>query len=378
MNKLSILLIGAGGYGENYLKELLFEEIDTAEFVAVADPFVKTSPYYEVLNKKGIKLYSSPKEFYDAGNLADLTIISSPIHTHYEYILTALNHHSYVLCEKPVTIDLEKMKVLLEAEKESGCFVAIGYQMCYQNDVLALKQDVISGLFGKSIQMKSLRLMRRGDNYYSRNGWAGKLKCHGDYVFDSPLSNACAHQVQNMLFLLGRNISSTATVDSVTGVLYKARVNIENFDAAAIKISTKEKVDLYYYTAHCLDEKKVGPYSELLFEKAVVKEDDGNWTAEFKDGTVKDYSTFNKGKKLQKLYSVLECINKKIRPTCTLETAYEHIKVVLLVEKLPVYLRYDAKLKTDKEDSYYAIENLATDYLTCYESWSLPQVCSNA
>ena len=279
-----------------------------------------------------------------------------------------------MLCEKPVTIDLKKMQELLKAEKESGCFVAIGYQMCYQDDVLALKHDIMSGLFGKPLQMKSLRLMRRGDNYYSRNGWAGKLKCHGDYVFDSPLSNACAHQVQNMLFLLGRNINSTASVTSVSGVLYKARVNIENFDAAAIKISTQEKVNLYYYTAHCLDEKKVGPYSELLFEEALVKEDDGNWIAELKDGSIKDYSTCDKGKRLQKLYSVLECINNKTNPTCTLETAYEHIKVVLLTENLPVYLRYDAKLKKGEEDSYYAIENLAKDYLACYESWSLPQV----
>jgi Predicted dehydrogenases and related proteins len=374
MKTVSILLIGAGGYGENYVKEMLSGTVEGTTFLAVADPFIQTSAYKAQLEEKGVKLYESPEAFYLDGGKADLAIISSPIHTHYSYIMACLKAGSNVLCEKPVTIDEGKMKALIEAEEKSGKFVAIGYQMCFQRDLLALKKDVMAGLFGAPKRMKAIRMMRRTDSYYRRNGWSGKLSCHGEYIFDSPLSNACAHQAQNMLFLLGKDMENTAKVESVDGVLYKARVNIENFDAAAIKIETDCNVPLYYYTAHCLDEKKVGPFGEFEFEKATIIDENDRLVAHFADGSEKDYGTIDKGLRLQKLYDAVTAVREGTRPVCTLKTAFEHTRLVIMTEKLPVYLRYDAEVKSDEGDGYYAIKNLATDWLSCYRSWSLPEI----
>lgn len=376
MKKARLLLVGIGGYGENYIKEVFERNIENAELVAVADPFIDKSAYKDMLIEKKIPIYKSPEAFFLAGNKADLTVIASPIHTHYDYIITALSNGSNVLVEKPVTISLDKMESLIEAEKKSGLFVAVGYQLCFARDVLELKRRVISGEFGKPVRMKAIRMMRRGDKYYARTGWAGKLSCHGEFVFDSPVSNACAHQIQAMLFFLGTSMEMTGNVKSVDGVLYKARPDIENFDAASLCIHTEEDVDLYYYTAHCCDEKKVGPLIEMEFEKATIKSENDNFWIEYKDPAraKEDLTGFPKGERLQKLYDSLSAALNGTRPSVTLATSLAHIKCVLETEKIPVYIRYDAEKKTaDDGDSYWAIKDLAKEYMDAYDSWSLPR-----
>ena len=79
---VKVLLCGMGGYGENYVKEYLERDVLGSVLVAIADPFASKSPLYESVKEKGIPIYSSPHEFF-ASNKVDITIISSPIHTHY-------------------------------------------------------------------------------------------------------------------------------------------------------------------------------------------------------------------------------------------------------------------------------------------------------
>ncbi len=371
---IKVLLVGIGGYGENYLKEMLENPTLTPYLVGIADPFAFKSPMMARVKELGVSVYSSPEEFYLKGGIADLVVISSPIHTHYSYVLLALEHQSAVLVEKPVVISAERMDALREAEKRSGRFVAVGYQLCYSRHVQRLKKDILSGLYGKPIRARSLRLMRRGDNYYSRNGWAGKLSCHGEYIFDSPLSNACAHQLENMLFLLGGENDGACDVVSVSGVLYKARPDIENFDAAALRMTTDTGVDLYYYIAHPVDSAKVGPISTYEFTAGTVEEENDIFVGKLKDGSKIEYHPDSDEKKMQKLYDAIEAVEHGTKLPCTLRTAVGHMNAVIMAEHLPVYLRYDAERKRINDDGYYSIRGLEDEYLSAYREWSLPDL----
>lgn len=374
MEKVKVLLVGIGGYGENYIKEFLEKDIENAELFGIADPFLFKSPYADKIKEKNIRTSSSPEEFYLKYGKVDLTVISSPIHTHYRYIVSAFENGSNVLVEKPVVISLSLMDDLIKREKESGLFALVGYQMSYQRDLMALKKDVMSGIFGKPLRMKSMRLMRRGSSYYKRNGWAGKLNCHGMNIFDSPLSNACAHQVQTMLYLLSSDAEPSVDVSSVEGFLYKGKPDIENFDAASIIINTAIGVPLYYYTAHSIKEVKIGPISEYEFENATVFDEGGSFKAVFKDGSVKDYSAIDKGDRLQKLYDAIDASRgSEIRP-CTLKSTLSHIKTVILTESLPVYLRYDAEKIEENGDVFYAIPGLEKSFKEMYESWNVEKL----
>ena len=236
MKTIKILLTGIGGYGGNYLKELLFEtekKAPEAVLEGIADPFAANSPYYEEIQKRSIPVYDTPEQFY-AEHQADLAVISSPIHLHYGQIMTCLDH-SCVLSEKPLCADVGQAAEIIRKEQETKQFVGVGYQLSFSRDVLALKRDILSGKFGKPLFMKALHAMRRGSVYYARNGWAGCITKNGYPVYDSPVNNACAHQLHNMLYLLGQDGKAAAPV-SVQAVLWKAKPEIENFDAAALRV----------------------------------------------------------------------------------------------------------------------------------------------
>ncbi|MDR2102208.1 MAG: Gfo/Idh/MocA family oxidoreductase [Treponema sp.] len=380
MKKIRILLAGIGGYGELYINELLHNPDPALEIAGIADPFAERSPWYGEIKSRNIPLFKSPEEFYQNHKTpgTDLAVIASPIHTHYGYILTALSNGSNVLCEKPVCADLRQIDTLIAKERETGLFVAIGYQLCFARHVLALKEDILRGLFGRPRRLKAMCMPRRGTRYYRRNGWAGKLQFEGESILDSPLNNACAHELTNMLFLLGRDRHSSADVRSVQAELWRARPDIENYDAAAVRIRTGEDTELLFFTAHCIEKPHIGPLGEYVFEKGIIRwgENSGDeFTAHFSDGQTKSYRPGAEEKKLQKLYDALESVRSGSPPVCTLETARPHLKCVVMAQEFPVQVVPEEKLALgdkDTADPYYYVPGLAQTFSRCYEQFLLP------
>ncbi len=369
---VKVLLCGMGGYGENYVKEYLTRDVLGSVLVAIADPFASKSPLYNDVTAKGIPVYSSPEEFFKE-NRADLTIISSPIHTHYPYIMTALENSSSVLTEKPVCFKTEQIEEMEKKSRESGHFVAVGYQLCFSHDVLALKKDILSGVYGKSVKFRTIRLMRRNDVYYSRSAWAGAEMCHGEPVYDSPFTNACAHQYQNMVFLLGKEMEESASSVSVEGALIKVRPNITNCDTACLKFTVADGTELYYYASHAVDEVKLGPLSTYVFENGYVEETGNGFTGYLSDGRVIDYTSLDKGERMEKLWEAVRCVEEKRTPVCTLKTAEEHTHAVLMAQKRGVVdLSSSALAKTDDTGStYYTLPGLGEALKSAYDNWSV-------
>ena len=370
-----VLLCGMGGYGENYVKEYLTRDVLSSRLVAIADPFAEKSPLYGEVVKKGIPVYSSPEEFF-ASEKADLTVISSPIHTHYPYVMLALENGSNVLTEKPVCFDEAQFDRMEAKSRETGLFVAVGYQLCFSNDVLAMKKDILSGVYGKAVRFKTIRLMRRNDIYYGRSAWAGALLCHGEKVFDSPFTNACAHQYQNMVFLLGRSMDESGESVKCEGSLIRVRPTITNSDTAILKFTTAEGTELYYYASHAVDEVKVGPYSVYEFDGGCIEENEKGFIGHTADGRTIDYTALDKGERLEKLWEAVRCVEEGRTPVCTLKTSREHTHAVLLAQSMGVKdLSSSAVEKTDDKGSvYYTLPGLGSALQEAYRSWKT-EIC---
>ncbi|MCL2318918.1 MAG: Gfo/Idh/MocA family oxidoreductase [Treponema sp.] len=387
MGKLQVLLAGIGGYGAQYLGEFLDRENASFELAGVADPFAASSPRYGELEARSVPVFKTPEEFY-AVKKADLAVISSPIHTHYPYMLTCFENRSSILCEKPATGSLKELDELIALEKSTALFAAVGFQLCFSRDVQALKKDILNGLFGKPLEFKALRFPRRGTKYYRRNGWAGKLSFDGRVILDSPLQNACAHEMQVMLFLLGETMNRCASVSTVEAELWQARPDIENYDAAAVRLTTGPRnasprnassgVKVLFFTAHCIEESTPGPVGEFHFEKALVRwgeTSNEGFTAYFNDGRKKSYDETDKGKPLQKLYDVIEAVQTGIPPVCTLETARPHLQCVTMVQQYPVKKIPQEKLaqgRAEDGDVFYYVPGLAAAFSSAYEKNLLP------
>jgi predicted dehydrogenase len=379
MNKISVLLAGIGGYGQLYLNALLDNGDGSFVFAGAVDPYAASSPGFDVLKERGIPVYKTPQEFFAGGGRADLSVISSPIHTHYSYTVTCFENGSNVLCEKPFSGDLAKLDDIVEREKKTGLFCGVGFQLCFSAEMLALKKDIMNGVFGKPLTFKTCDLRRRGDKYYTRNSWAGKIAIDGENIFDSPLNNACAHDLQLMLFLLGDKLNNSAEAVSVEAELWKARPDIENFDAAALRIKTANNVPVNFYTAHCVEVPETGPVGEFRFEKAVIRwgeKPHSGFNAYLKDGGVKSYETDSANNVTKKLYGCMEAVRSGVPPVCTVKTTRNHLVCVVKAQEFPVNKVSSGKLiyerNTDDGDPFYYAAGLAQAFVRSYNENLLP------
>ena len=156
MEKVKILSVGIGGYAQGYLDALLKEENPNFEIVGMVDVAPQNSAVYPRLVERGVKLYASMEAFYEE-QTADLAIIVTPIHFHTTQILYALYHGSNVMCEKPLSGVSADEEILVKAMKETGKFVMIGYQWSHSDAILALKEDISAGVFGKAGETEEFR-----------------------------------------------------------------------------------------------------------------------------------------------------------------------------------------------------------------------------
>ena len=235
---VTLVLVGIGGMGSVYLQTLL-ENRDRGLFKiqGTVDPFPEGCPQLDELQTLRIPLYPDLENFFDRHE-AELTIVSSPIQYHSPQTRLALQNASDVLCEKPLAATIQEARTIIEARDRAEKWVAVGYQWSFSPAIQALKKDILGGLFGKSKRLKCLYLWPRDEAYYRRNDWAGKQKDRaGRWILDSPANNAMAHDLHNMLYVMGATPETSAGPARVEAELYRAH-DIQNFDTAAARCLT--------------------------------------------------------------------------------------------------------------------------------------------
>lgn len=370
-----IVLVGASGYGSSYLRELLGDKDTGADLVGVCDIRPDIAERVPILKERNIPVYDGLEAFF-AAQSADLAIIVSPVHFHTEMTLTCLAHGANVLCEKPLCLTVEEARRMQEASRAAGKFLTLGYQLDYRRDVLALKKDILDGRFGQPRRLSIYHCFHRGAKYYARNGWAGRISVNGREVFDSPFTNACAHQFQMMTFLLGDTMASACDVTGVDAELYHGNPNVENYDIAAMRFHTDKGAPIFYYTAHPL-KADLGPVGVFEFEKATVytEQERPVIKAVLSDGTEIDYSRIDPGLPMQKLYDAIECARGGSAPLCGVEADLAHIKAVRMVQQQPILpVRDELRHVIDMDgDAFTVIDGLEEALVGSAKSWALPR-----
>ncbi len=269
-NKVKVVLVGIGGYGSLYVNEVLRPEtLEKIELVGIVDPFPASCKRLGELKAVAGEPYADLGDFYKERS-ADLAVISTPISFHTSNIITALENGSDVLCEKPLCGDARDIAPLLEAEKKSGHRVHIGYQWSHSAAIEALKRDVMAGMYGKPVSLKTLILWPRDRLYFKRGtGWAGKIRAaDGSFIYDSVANNAAAHYLHNMFYVTGEKIDESRNVISVSAEL--RRVNpIENFDTSVIRCTLEGGAEATFIASHTID-KAQNPLFDYKFTKGRV------------------------------------------------------------------------------------------------------------
>lgn len=377
-DSFKVLLVAIGGYGGNYADELLNNRDKGVDIAGVVDPRPEGYKRFDEIRRMGIPIFRNIEEYFDE-NTADLAVISSPISFHRDQTIVALENGCNVLCEKPMCATVQEGIEIIEAMKRAKKKVAIGYQWSFSDAIQGLKADVVNGVLGRPIRLKTLVLWPRTHKYYNRNNWAGKMKDNrGKWILDSVANNATAHYLHNMFYVLGGDMTSSARPESVTAELYRAN-HIENFDTSVIRCKLDNGAEILYIASHAVESSN-GPIFCYEFEGATVlfggKKESGI-TAYFKDGKTKSYGDPNKNN-LKKLWHTIESVNNGDNIACPPEAALSHTicingsqESVSKINEFPPCMIKERDWPADQSRVTYA-EGLAGILEECYENWQLP------
>ena len=123
---LRIGLVGGGFIGG--VVGAQFAENPHATVAVIADP--SESAREEIAEQFDLaagSLYSGHEAMFENEAL-DAALIGTPHTFHYEQIVAALEHDLHVLCDKPLTTDLDRARDLTERAERSDRTVMVGYQ----------------------------------------------------------------------------------------------------------------------------------------------------------------------------------------------------------------------------------------------------------
>ena len=381
MEPLNVLLIGAGGYGANYVRELLMRGDQLSMRLAgVVDPNVVSSPCYPDLCERRIPLFQTVDQFYDQSG-ADLAVIATPIQFHARQTIACLAHGSHVLCEKPAAATPEDVERMIAARNEYGKALAIGFQWCYDPAMLRLKADADAGLFGRPIALKSIVLAPRPISYFRRSTlWGGrKYDRDGAPVFDSVASNATSHYLQNLLWIAGPGWHG-ATIRHMNVRTLRAN-EIETFDTIMMDAVLENGAKLLFVASHAVGETETQPPAFVYeFEKAMVQyggigKSGDKITAVFNDGSVMDYgftSTDGVTTRLERIAAIAR--GEPLDLPCPAEAALSHTRAMAMIRETQPEADVFAPAQVRTDHGFTWVPGLKNSLVRCYEDWVIPSV----
>lgn len=248
----AVCLIGVSGFAEVHYRDLLrYAErgrvrLQAATVINRQEEWEKC----EHLERMGCRVYSNYEEMLDTEEAeGGLCLIPTGIHLHRVMTIRALRAGWNVLVEKPAAATIQEVRAMEEAERETGRFVAVGFQTMYAPETRWMKRVILEGRLGEVEWIKCRGLWPRTDGYYQRNSWAGRMRHAGQWVLDSPFNNAFAHQLNMICFLAGTDPRSSARMRRVEAELYRVRP-IEGPDTACLRMETEQGVRLFFGVTH--------------------------------------------------------------------------------------------------------------------------------
>lgn len=142
---IKIGIIGAGRIGKVHAKAAL--NVNGAIVKWIADPIVDN--LQEIASSMGIEKTS--KDYKDILNdkEVDAVFICTPTDTHYRISMEALNAGKHVFCEKPVDLELDRVKDVKELVAKTSKKYMVGFNRRFDHNFKAIRDNINKGVIGK-------------------------------------------------------------------------------------------------------------------------------------------------------------------------------------------------------------------------------------
>lgn len=151
---IGIGLIGHGYWGPNLLRN--FMEVSGARVVTVSD--LRPDRLERVRSRyPGIEVTSNHREVIERTDV-DAICIATPISTHFQLALEALQAGKHVLVEKPLAATSEQVIRLIEEAKRRNRVLMVGHTFVYSPAVRKIKELLTAGHLGDLYYYDSVRI----------------------------------------------------------------------------------------------------------------------------------------------------------------------------------------------------------------------------
>ena len=190
-DRISIGLIGCGsrGYDAHMKGVHPFDKQENVEFTAVCDPWrlrrerasARIKEWYNTEARQCV----SYKDLLALKNI-DAVMIASCDHQHTTHLEAAAKAGKHAYCEKPLAMDLEKLKAACDAVKAANIVVQIGTQLRSLPSFLGCRELYKTGILGKVSRIEQCRNSGRPYWYGYLNEADEKDVDWKEFLMDAP------------------------------------------------------------------------------------------------------------------------------------------------------------------------------------------------
>lgn len=208
MSKLKIGIIGSGGIAQGCHMPGYASIPDRCQIVAIADTNLETAKL--AADKFDVaQVFSDYRELLAIREI-DAVSIATPNAHHKQPTIDALSSGKHVLCEKPMAMNADECREMIQAQRQSGKILQIALQWRFSGVAQFMKKYIDSGAMGNIYYARAQALRRRGVP-----GWG--VFIDKEQQGGGPLIDIGVHILDFTLYLMGY-----PKPVSVTGKTYQA------------------------------------------------------------------------------------------------------------------------------------------------------------
>lgn len=176
MKKKRIAFVGTGGRALSFIEPLVTTYRETNELVGLCDVSAARMDYYNRMLAGELGYHSVPA--YPAGRFdamlaeqrPDIVFVCSRDDTHHDYIVRAMQAGCDVITEKPMTVDAEKCRAILDAQRATGRRVRVAFNYRWAPFRTKVRELIAAGTIGRvhSVNLEYLLDTNHGADYFRR------------------------------------------------------------------------------------------------------------------------------------------------------------------------------------------------------------------
>lgn len=204
-------ILGAARIARDHLVHAIREAGGTVEMVAARDP-EKARQFAQDMDIEHAGSYAALLEHPDL----EVVYVPLPNSEHLEWTVKALEAGKHVLCEKPLTLNVQQAQQMLEAQKGSGKLVLEAFSYRYHPQITEMLEVLQSGEIGDIRAMRSVfafNLDRPDDIRWDPKLGGGALYDVGSYCIDLMrlTTGELPKNVQAMAHMTDRQVDTTTS-----------------------------------------------------------------------------------------------------------------------------------------------------------------------